>query len=167
MNCPKCGGPIQGSTDDHRCAYVMHLEPASLSIAGQPIGLVVEGPPDAPGGRRVVSTPASGGRLFSAHRCGRPRVQRRIVRDSRQGSGQRVPSQEILVAALRAGGRNASLASGGRDDRGEDGVLMLDGTRVGLQVVSVPVAAKLLEGALRFRQPSGHRHDRRCSGHDS
>ncbi len=138
MDCPKCAKPIESSDGAHRCAYVLDAEPGSYAITGQPVGSVVEGRPDNPEGRRVDSRPASGGRAYSrTDEEGGFVVELSGVLD--KGRANERHALEILVQAFRQTGRDASLATGGQDERGEDGVLMLDGRRFGVQVVSVPV----------------------------
>ncbi len=137
MNCPKCGRPLETSLDVHRCAYVLHAEAGSFGITAQPVGLVVEGRPDSPEGRRVDSKPASGGRSFSRTEVdGGFTVELSGVLD--RGRDNERHAIETLIKALRVSGRKASLNSEAQDERGEDGILILDGTRIGVQVVSVP-----------------------------
>ena len=93
-------------------------------MTGQPVGMLVEGPPDSPEGRRVDSRPASGGRAYSET-------------DSTGGftaqlSGPPVrgrPGEERVIAVLTevipALGVEVARIVGGRDDRGEDGLLSL------------------------------------------
>lgn len=136
MNCLKCGRPIESSGSIHRCAYVLNAEAGSITITGQPVGMIVEGRPDAPEGRRVESRPASGGSSLSrTNGDGGFRVELSGALD--KGRANERHALEILVEALRASGRDASL-TGGRDERGEDGVVLLEGTRYVVQVVSVP-----------------------------
>ena len=44
----------------------LNAEPGEMRITGQPIGTVVEGPPENPDGRHVDSRPSSGGRSRSS-----------------------------------------------------------------------------------------------------
>jgi hypothetical protein len=139
MYCLKCGGLIDTSAGPHRCAYVMNLEAGSIAITGQPIGLVVEGPPDVPAGRRVDARPASGGRAFSRtdSEGGFEIELSGVLARGRDNEGHAL---ETLVEALRAVGREAFRTNDGQDDRGEDGVIEIKGKRCVVQVVSVPVA---------------------------
>lgn len=138
MNCPKCGGPIGASADSHKCAYIMNLESGSYGIRGGIVGTVVEGRPDAVEGRRVDSRPPSGGRAFSqTDGEGGFNVKLSGVLDKGLANERQV--LQTFVDALLASGRSAVLTAGGRDDRGEDGLLVLDGVRLVVQIVSVPV----------------------------
>lgn len=137
MNCPKCGMPLETSLDVHRCTYVLNAEAGSLAITGQPVGLVVEGRPDSLEGRRVDSRPASGGRSFSRTEAdGGFTVELSGVLD--RGRANERHAIKTLIKALRMSGRKALPNSEAEDERGEDGILMLDGARVGVQVVTLP-----------------------------
>ena len=153
MACPTCGkDPRPVDSDCPTCAprnYVLEAEPGDCRITGHPIGTVVEGPPDSTEGRRVDSRPASGGRAhsttdptgaFSAELSGplargRPGEQRVI---------------DVLAQAIRARGAEVTPIIGGRDDRGEDGLLSISGRTVRIQIVSMPVGSKV------WRELSAH-----------
>lgn len=138
MDCPKCGRPLESSHSTHRCGYVIVAEAGSIAMTGQSVSTVVEGQPSAPEGRRVDSRPASGGTSFSStDEKGDFEVRLSGVLD--KGRPNERHALKILVDALRATGRNASLTSEGQDERGDDGVVLLDGARRGVQVVSMPV----------------------------
>jgi hypothetical protein len=64
--CKSCGGegPIQDGVPCASCGrrhFVLKAEPGEFKITGFPVGLVVEGDPNNPLGRRVENRPASGG----------------------------------------------------------------------------------------------------------
>ena len=138
MNCPKCGKPIEASGETHKCAYVMKLQSGVYGISGGVVGTVVEGRPDTTEGRRVDSRPPSGGRAFSrTDEKGSFAVELSGVLDKGRANERQV--LQVLVEALSADGRTATLVSGSQDNRGEDGLLMIDGVSVAVQIVSVPV----------------------------
>ena len=115
MNCPKCGKPIETSGGTHKCVYTMNAGSGSYGISGGIVGTVVEGRPDASEGRRVDSRPPSGGRAFSKT-------------DDKGG----------FTVEL-----SGVLDKGRANDRGEDGLLVLDGVRMRVQIVSVPADSTL------------------------
>lgn len=120
----------------------MNAEPGRLAITGQPVGIVVEGPPDAPDGRRVDSRPASGGRSYSVT-DGAGEFTAELSGSLNKGRANESHVLDVLIQALRDSGRSAASIAGSRDDHGEDGLLELDGRRVGVQIVSVPVDQSL------------------------
>jgi hypothetical protein len=68
--CKSCGGeePVQNGVPCSACGrrhFILKAEPGELKITGSPIGMIVEGNPDNPLGRRVESRPASGGAVNS------------------------------------------------------------------------------------------------------
>lgn len=138
MNCPKCGGLIGASGGPHKCAYIMKVESGSYGISGGIVATVVEGRPDAAEGRRVDSQPPSGGRAFS-RTDGKGDFDVELSGDLDRGLANELHVLRTLVAALIANERTAVLADGSRDDRGEDGVLVVGGVRVAVQIVSLPV----------------------------
>jgi hypothetical protein len=119
-----------------------HPQTGIYRLSGQPVGLVVEGPPESPNGRRVDSKPASGGRSYSstdgtgtfAAELSGPLVR------GRPGEGHAL---KVLIQALRARGDDVAPLSGNRDHDGEDGLLSINGNRVPVQVVSLPVDPSL------------------------
>lgn len=138
MNCPKCGNPIEPSGETHKCHYVMTLESGVYGIRGGVVGTVVEGRPETTEGRRVDSRPPSGGRAFSrTDEKGNFTVELSVPLE--RGRANERQALQILVEALSASGRAATLVTGSQDDRGEDGRLMIDGVSVAVQIVSVPV----------------------------
>jgi hypothetical protein len=141
MVCAMCGRNIQAP--ESACsacaptAYVLKAEPLEFRITGQPVGTVVEGPPDSPDGRRVDSRPASGGRSYSStDRSGAFTADLSGPLDrGRSGEGRVL---KVLTQALRARGEHVTPLVGGRDDRGEDGRLSINGQDVRVQIVSMP-----------------------------
>jgi len=126
--CPTCG-PAH---------YVLKAQPGDYRITGYPMGTLVEGPPDSTEGRRVDSRPASGGRSYSSTDptgAFTADLSGPLVR-GRHGE-ERV--LKVLTQALRARGEEVSSLVGGRDDRGEDGLLSIGGQTVRIQIVSMPV----------------------------
>ena len=109
-----------------------------LGIKGSPIGMVMEGPPDSPQGRRVESRPSSGGRAYSrTDGTGGFVAELSAPLDrGRQGEGHAI---EVLIQALKARGDQVQLLPGGQDDRGEDARLSINGCTIHVQAVSVPV----------------------------
>lgn len=139
MNCEKCGQPLdQGSFC--RCSGNVIKVPLSgeLGIKGSPLGMVVEGPPDSPKGRRVESSPSSGGRAYSrTDGTGRFVAELFVPLDrGRQGEKHAI---EVLMQTLKARGDQVQLLPGGQDDRGEDARLLINGRTIYVQVVSIPV----------------------------
>jgi hypothetical protein len=139
MNCEKCGQPLDPGSSCG-CSPKIHKVPisAELGFNGFPVGMVVEGPPDSPEGRRVESRPASGGRAYSStDGTGTFVAELSAPLDrGRQGEGHAI---DVLIQALNARGDQVQLLPGGQDDRGEDGRLSINGSTIPVQVVSVPV----------------------------
>jgi hypothetical protein len=145
MVCVQCGQGLDAPDGACSCAaltYVLNAGPGEMQITGQPIGVVVEGPPESPSGRRVDSRPALGGRshsstdgtgAFAAELSG-------PLDRGRLGEGHAL---EILIQVLRARGDEVTQLSCGRDDHGEDGLLLINGNRVPVQCVSLPVDPSL------------------------
>jgi hypothetical protein len=145
MVCARCGQPLAALDGGCRCAsaaYIVNAEPVEMRITGQPVGMVVEGPPESPKGRRVDSRPASGGRSYSStDGTGAFTAELSGPLDrGRLGEGHAL---EILIQVLRARGDEVTQLSGGRDDDGEDGLLLINGNRVPVQCVSLPVDSSL------------------------
>jgi hypothetical protein len=140
MECPLCGRLIEAPEGTCTCrprAYVLNAGPGRFTVTGQPVGFILEGPPESAAGRRVELAPASGGRSYSrTDRTGAFTVELSGPLNKGCANQQRVLG--VLVQALRERGSVASLVDGSHDDRGEDGLLDLDGRRVPVQVVSMP-----------------------------
>jgi hypothetical protein len=118
--------------------FHLNAEPGHYGISGQPIGTVIEGPPEAPDGRRVESRPASGGRSYSTTaKDGSFTAEVSGALD--RGRTGESHALKILTQALRERGDEVIEVPGACDDRGEDGLLVINGRRVVVQVVSLPV----------------------------
>lgn len=117
--------------------FVLEAERGEYNIALSPISTILEGDPDDPGGRRVESRPASGGAAdsviaadgtFEATLTGPLKVGR---------AGERGVAQ-VLASKLREVGYDIEAGDDARDDFGEDEILLINGRRTTLQVVTVP-----------------------------
>lgn len=113
-----------------------------LGIKGSPIGMVVEGPPDSPQGRRLESRPASGGRAFS-ETDGTGTFVAELSGELDRGRHAEEQAIDVLIQALKARGDQVQLLPGSQDDRGEDGRLSINGITTPVQVVSVPADPSL------------------------
>ncbi len=148
MICAKCGTPLETRTQ--LCpvctprGYELTPGSGSLSVTGYPVGTVVESPPDSPEGRRVDYRPASGGTSLSET------DSEGSFRAALSGALERgTPAQkrvmEILIQLLRASGNEVRSLPGARDDRGEDGLLQLNGRQLTVQIVTTPTDPGLWE----------------------
>ena len=146
MVCALCGRELQPQENVRpMCApakYVLKAEAGEYRSTGYRVGTLIEGPPDSTEGRRVDSRPASGGRSYSiTDRTGAfiADLSGPLVR-GRRGEGRVL---EVLTQVLRARGEEVTPLVGGRDDRGEDGLLLIGGHTVRIQIVSMPVDPKV------------------------
>jgi len=145
MVCAECGRPLEAPDGACRCAaaaYVLNAKPGEMRITGHPVGIVVEGPPESPNGRRVDSRPASGGCAYSIT-DGTGAFAAELSGPLDRGRRREGHALEVLIQALRARGDDVAPLSGSRDDRGEDGLLLINGNRVPVQFVSLPVDPSL------------------------
>jgi hypothetical protein len=141
MTCPKCGRPREGASSNcPTCPpvnYVVKLESGNYGFTGSPIGTVVESPPDHRGGRRVEYSPASGGRAVSdTDSAGSFRAD--LSGPLERGKSNEWHVMKVLQAALKEQGHEVSRKRGAQDDRGQDGLLVVDGRQVEVQIVTVP-----------------------------
>ncbi len=121
---------------------LLKAEPGNLRITANPIGVVVEGSPDSPDGRVVDSKPASGGRSHSkVDRDGTFTVE--LSGQLHKGRANEARVLKVLLQALRNRGVAAGALVGGQDHRGEDALVDLEGRRIAVQVVTVPVDPSL------------------------
>src|SRR6266508_247384 len=121
---------------------LLKAEPGNLRITANPIGVVVEGSPDSPDGRVVDSKPASGGRSHSkVDRDGTFPLELSVKLHKVRANEARV--LKVLLQALRNRGVAAGALVGGQDHRGEDALVDLEGRRIAVQVVTVPVDPSL------------------------
>lgn len=124
-NCPTCSPRITPATGKYE-------------ITPYPIGTVVESPPNHSGGRRVEYRPASGGKAISdTDTVGsfKAELSGRLER----GKSNEPYVMKTLAAALRGQGHQVNRKRGARDDRGEDGLLVVDGRQIEVQIVTMPV----------------------------
>lgn len=118
--------------------YRLQASTGYFSVTGFPVGFVLEGDPADPRGRRLDSRTASGGEVVSRVNADASyEIQRAGPLDL--GRKDEARALKVLLQALRASGRTAALIEGANDDRGEDGMVMLDGRECVIQIVSVPV----------------------------
>lgn len=145
MECEKCGQALESADSSCRCspgAYALNAEPGEMRITGHPIGMLAAGPPDSPDGRRVDSMPASGGRAYSrADSAGAFTAELSGPLD--RGRPAEPRALKVLIQAIQARGDQVILLSSGRDDRGEDGLLSINGHQIPVQVVSLPAEQSL------------------------
>jgi hypothetical protein len=113
----------------------MKAESGHYGLTGSPVSFVVEEPPDSADGRRVDARPASGGRAncFIAELSGSLDV----------GRSNEARVLKTLVQSLRARGDDVTLGAGATDNRGEDGILSINGQPVSVQIVSLPIEQSL------------------------
>jgi len=120
--------------------YCLHAETGRFSITAPPVGFVVEGDPGNPAGRRVESRPAEGGRAESwIDQAGAFVAE--LSGPLHKGRANQNRALGVLIEALCARGSVAESIDEVKPDdhRGEDGLINLDGQRVVVQIVSVPV----------------------------
>ncbi len=145
MECENCGRPLESAQSVCRSspiAYTLNAESGEMRITGHPVGTVVEGPPDSPDGRRVDSRPASGGRAYSStDSTGAFTAELSDPLD--RGRPAEGHALKVLIQALQARGDQVIPLAGGRDDRGEDGLLSINGHQIQVQVVSLPADQSL------------------------
>jgi hypothetical protein len=162
MVCAKCGAFLEeAATICFACtprSYVLKAEPGKLRITGSPVGFVVEGSPDHPDGRRVDYRPASGGQSVSQTDA-TGAFQADLSGSLERGRPGEPHVMKILAQVLRANGHDVRSVGGDRDDRGQDGLLSIDGRQVEVQIVSLPVDPQLWQ-ELATRQASSRSGDR-------
>jgi hypothetical protein len=145
MECEECGRPLESTDSYYLCspvAYTLNAEPGELRITGYSVGMVMEGPLESPDGRRVDSMPASGGRAYSrTDSTGAFTAELSDPLD--RGRPAERHALKVLIQALQARGDQVILLPGGRDDRGEDGLLSINGRQIQVQVVSLPAEQSL------------------------
>ncbi len=142
MTCHRCGRPLEGASSNcPTCSprsYRITAESGKSEITGNPIGTVVESPPDHPDGRRVEYRPASGGRAVSdTDSAGSFTAD--LSAPLERGQSNEVHVMKVLVAALKEQGHEVSRKRGARDEDGEDGLLVVDGRQIVVQIVTMPV----------------------------
>jgi len=116
----------------------MKAESGNYGVTGSPIGTVVESPPDHPDGRRVEYSPASGGRAVSdTDSAGSFRAD--LSGPLERGKSNEWHVMKVLQAASKEQGHEVSRKCGAQDDRGQDGLLVVDGRQIEVQIVTMPV----------------------------
>ena len=129
--CPRCGLKH----------YSLTAGPGPLGITVHPVGLVVEGPADGDRGRRVEYNPSSGGRSVSEIDAAGS-FEFALSGPLQIGRAAEWYVMKTLVNALRASGETAHQLTGHsarvRDDRGEDGLVEINGRRFFVQIEVVP-----------------------------
>jgi hypothetical protein len=127
LTCPECG----------KKHYVIHAEPGELKITGHPVGLVLEGHPENPAGRRLDSSPASGGRSLSTV-DGEGGFRIELSGPLERGRPGEWHVLKVLKKVLAAEGHEVLQLSGARDHHGQDALLEIDGERTEVQITSIP-----------------------------
>jgi hypothetical protein len=145
--CESCGGeePVQDGVPCSTCGrrnFVLKAEPGVFKVTGFPIGTIVEGDPNNPIGRRVESRPASGGTADSSVAAdGTFQASLSGPLDLGRKGERRV--MKVLFNNLRERGADVHVEDDARDDFGEDGILVVDGRRTPVQIVTVPNSAAI------------------------
>lgn len=140
--CKSCGGeePVQDGVPCSTCGrrhFVLKAEPGVLKVTGFPIGTIVEGDPNNPIGRRVDTHPASGGTADSSVAAdGTFQASLAGPLDLGRKGERRV--MKVLFNKLGERGADVHVENDARDDFGEDGILVVDGCRTPVQIVTVP-----------------------------
>jgi hypothetical protein len=134
--CPQCSST--------RRSVTVRVRGVDMAIAVDNVGTVTDGTDLDGTGRRVAVTSPAGSRSEAISRDGEVRLDVSARGDVGRPGEPRV--RDILVEALRNGGSNVDAAPGD-DVRGEDGVLHVDGRRLAMQAVTVPVAKGFWQGA--------------------
>lgn len=127
--CPACGG-----TARH---FVKPLA-AELSFKGNRPGIAMEGDPHNPEGRRVESRPSSGGSSTSVTDK-QGSFEASLDKGVEAGHAGENSALGVFMEALTRQGRQVRQLPGAEDQRGEDALLMIDGQRRVVQLVTLPV----------------------------
>lgn len=123
--------------------YYLRAEAGKFKIIAHPIGMTVEGDPEAPGGRSVISRPSSGGTAES-HIDGQGRLRVTLSAPLDVGRTSEARVLKTLAQAVAADrGSRCSVSPGAEDARGEDGVLWIGGSTVQVQIVTLPSASSV------------------------
>jgi len=145
MGCSDCGSEVDTPPSAcPRCGlkhYTLKAEPDAVCITGYPPGLVVEGPADGDRGRRVEYNPSTGGRSVSeTDAAGSFDVA--LSGPLQIGRAAERHVMKTLVNAIQASGETAHEptrhSARARDERGEDGLLEINGRLFPVQIVVVP-----------------------------
>jgi hypothetical protein len=140
--CKSCGGdePVQDGVPCSACGrrhFILKAEPGEMKITGFPIGMIVEGYPNNPLGRRVENRPASGGASDSSTAADGS-FQATLSGTLDRGRAGESHVIKVLFNKLRECESEIYIDDSARDDFGEDGILVVKGRRIPLQIVTVP-----------------------------
>lgn len=118
----------------------------SLSVTGGNIGTVHESDPEDPEGRFVHSHPASGGASHSVTDSSGT-VAASMAGDLSFGKSAETAAMDRIIEAIRQRGDIVELVLKRDEDdqRGNDAVLLVNGNRVNVQIVSLPADAQLIK----------------------
>jgi hypothetical protein len=148
--CKSCGGdePVQDGVPCSACGrrhFVLKADPGQLKITGSPVGMIVEGDPNNPLGRRVESRPASGGASDS---CVAADGSFQVTLSGALDRGRAGESHVIKILFNKLHERDSDIYvdDGARDHFGEDGILVVNGRRMALQIVTVPKSPAVWKG---------------------
>jgi hypothetical protein len=140
--CKSCGGdePVQDGVPCSTCGrrdFILKAEPGEIKITGFPTGMIVEGDPNNPLGRRVENRPASGGASDSSTAADGS-FQATLSGTLDRGRAGESHVIKILFNKLRESESDIYIDDSARDDFGEDGILVVKSRRIPLQIVTVP-----------------------------
>lgn len=120
---------------------ILKADPGAYKIEGQPAGFHVEGP-TAGGGRKIESNPPEGGKAVS-ERASDGSFRAEFSGSLPKGRSGEPHAKKVLRLALDAAGHAVRDATGASDASGEDGIFEIDGEKVAVQVVTMPMDDKL------------------------
>jgi hypothetical protein len=140
--CKSCGGegPVQDGLPCSSCGrrnFILRPEPGEFKITGFPIGMIIEGDPNNPQGRRVESRPAAGGSADSSINAD-GEFQATFSGKLARGRAGESQVTKVLFNKWRELESDVRQDDSARDDFGEDGIIVLNGRRLPLQIVTVP-----------------------------
>lgn len=126
-------------TPSHRdgAEYLLRAKSGAFKMTTFRAGITLDGDPSDPEGRRVESSPSSGGKARSKVEAdGSFKVE--LSGDLHAGTSNEPRVLGILFEAFRAHGRIVQALPDARDDRGQDGRLQIGADDVWIQIVTVP-----------------------------
>jgi hypothetical protein len=145
MECSDCGSEVETTASAcPRCGLQdspLKPETGAVGITEYPPGYAVESPIDTDGPRRVEYCPSTGGKSVSkTDAAGSFDIA--VSSPLQVGRAGEPHVITTLINALRASGETAHQltgdSDGARDDRGEDGLVEINGRRLLVQVETVP-----------------------------